>query len=193
MKASKPPSPFFSTYVSLAECLMRGRRGEGGSSPRSTHATFPTPNIVRSWMQFLARKKGTGGKRGKGGKGPSRSSHDHYILLLLLLGLLLQLPSPFRLKDSLAQFSQEGGGLLWNDSGLWRPVPPHFPPVLYLLPHSSHRPRPSPQISLSSLPHLSFSNESELSTFPSFISSLAFPPFSDGRRKGVVGLGMASG
>ena len=86
--------------------------GEEGRGKKSTHATFPTPNVgrsLRSWMQFLARKKGTGGKRGKGGKGPSRSSHDHYILLLLLLGLLLQLPSPFRLKDSLAQFSQEGG------------------------------------------------------------------------------------
>ncbi len=76
---------------------------------------------------FSLGKKERGGK-GEWGKGISRSSHDHYNLLLLLLGLILQLPSPFRLKDSLAQFSQEGGGLLWNDSGLWRPVPPHFPP-----------------------------------------------------------------
>ncbi len=125
---------------------MRGRRGRSRERMQLSQPQILDDSCVRGCNFSLGKKE-----RGKRGKGISRSSHDHYNLLLLLLGLLLQLPSPFRLKDSLAQFSQEGGGLLWNDSGLWRPVPPHFPTVLYPLPHSSHRPRPSPQISLSSL------------------------------------------
>ncbi len=84
-----------------------GEEGRGGKQPTQHACNFPNPKY-RAFVDAISRsEKRNGGEKGERGKGISRSSHDHYNLLLL--GLLLQLPSPFRLKDSLAQFSQEGG------------------------------------------------------------------------------------